>query len=610
MRLLVFIGKCLVGFLASIGLLLVLLVIAAGYGWQEIERWRAPGPEIPEQAVLTLDLKNGVVERRSASPLARAQDGAGVPLHDTVAALEAAAQDDRVKALAVRFGRGAVGLAQAQELHAAIRAFADSGKPAWGFAETLGAGGQSATVQAYLSSAFDRVWLQPSGDWGATGFRIESPYLKNALDELGIQPRLDQRREYKGLKNRFTDTALPAPIRENQERLLDSMLTQVTGALAQHRGLDEGEVRRLIDSAPLSAERAREAGLVDALGYRDAFEGALLQAAGLERPAPDAEEPGPTLPLVAYDSLREQNLPEDAPKIAVVFGEGPVQLAESRNAPLFGDVVMGSDTLAPAILEAARDPEVSAIVLRVDSPGGSYVASDAIWEAVRKAREMGTPVVVSMGNIAASGGYFVAAPADRIYASGGTITGSIGVGSGKFVLTGLWDQVEVNFDGVQAGDNADFWSPNSDFSEAQWQRLQGFLDQTYGDFKDKVAQGRGLSAEEVEKAAQGKIWTGADARDVGLVDQLGGLAAALDGAKQLADIPAETEVQVVERPGRPDPLRALLQGALQGRVESPAAAALARIAETLRPLVDLVALLEDTPAERRLQAPITAEQVR
>ena len=610
MRVLLFIGKCIVGFLASIGLLLVLLVVAAGYGWQEIETWRTPEPEVPQQAVLTLDLKAGVVERPAGSPLARASGGdGGVPLRQAVAAIDAAAGDDRIKALAVRIGRGSVGVAQAQELHAAVSRFSEAGKPAFAFAETLAGGsaaGSGGTVHAYLSSAFDRVWMQPSGDYAVTGFRLESPYLRGALDELGIQPRIDQRRAYKGIKNRFTDREQPEPIAENQQRLVDSLLQQVTSALAQGRGLGVERVAELVDQAPLSAEDALAAELVDQLGYQDAFDAAVREAAGIGEDAADEA----MLPLPAYHAERERELPEDAPQIALVYGQGGVALAESENNPVFGDVVMGSDTLVPAILDAAEDPEIDAIVLRVDSPGGSYVASDAIWRAVKQARDEGTPVVVSMGNIAASGGYFVAAPADRIYASPGTITGSIGVGSGKFVLTGLWDQVEVNFDGVQAGRNADFWSPNQDFSAAQWQKLQTSLDETYADFKQKVGAGRELSPEQVEQVAQGKIWSGADAKDAGLVDELGGLAEAIDGAKRLAEIPAEQQVRVVERPPRKDPLRQLLEGALSGEIDSPAARVLGRVAQTLQPLVDLVGVLQGQAGERRLQSSVTADNLR
>lgn len=608
MRLLLFIGKCIVGFLASLGLLLVLLLVVANYGWQQIEDWRTPSPEVPQQAVLTLDLKNGVVERPAQSPLAQAGDG-GVPLHAVVDTLDAAADDDRVQALAVRIGRGSIGMAQAQELHAAIQRFSDAGKATFAFAETLGGGssvGAGGTVHAYLSSAFDQVWMQPSGDYSAAGFRLASPYLKGALEELGIEARIDQRREYKGIKNRFTDYRQSEPLRENRQRLLDSLMQQVTTALAEGRGLSAQQVEDLIDSAPISAEAALEAKLVDKLGYRDAFQDAVRDAAGV---APDAAD-GAFLALQAYDAVRDKGLPEDAPQIALVYGEGPVSLAESRSSPVFGEVVMGSDTLAPAILEAAEDDTIDAIVLRVDSPGGSYVASDTIWRAVKRARDLGTPVVVSMGNIAASGGYFVAAPADRIYALPGTLTGSIGVGSGKFVVSGLLDQLEINVDGVQAGDNAAFWSPTQDFSDDQWQKLQNFLDQTYADFKQKVGAGRDLSPEQVEQVAQGKIWSGADAKQAGLVDQLGGLAAAVEGAKELAKIPAEQQVRVVERPTPQDPLRQLIEGALQGQIESPAARALGRISEALRPVVDLVELLQNQGPERRLQSPVTAEQLR
>jgi protease-4 len=609
MRLILFIGKCLVGFLASIGLIVVALGVLAGYGWQEVREWRAPDDAVPERAVLTLDLKNGVAERAPANPLASAADGAGVPLHRAIDALESAAEDDRVKGLAVRVGRGSLAMGHAQELRAALTAFRESGKPAWAFAETLSGGGGmgGGTVHAYLASAFDRVWLQPSGDVDVSGFLLESPYLADALQEVGVQPRLDQRRAYKGIKDRFTAMRMPEPQRENQRQLLTSWMDQVVAGIVEGRGLPETEVRQLVETGALSAERALSARLVDELGYQAAMMRSLREAAGV-----GADDREAMQPLLAYGAIqeRQRELPEDAPQIAVVTGQGAVTLGESQGNQLFGDVRMGSDTIAPAILEAARDDKIEAIVLRVDSPGGSYVASDTIWNAVRRAREMGTPVVVSMANIAASGGYFVAAPADRIYAQPGTITGSIGVGSGKFVLTGLWDKLEIAFDGVQVGRNADFWSPNHDFTDRQWQKLQTFLDQTYADFKQKVGSGRDLSPEQVEEVAQGKIWSGADAKANGLVDELGGLQAAIDGARDLAEIPDDQAVRVVDRPKRPDPLRQLIEGALKGRVESPAAEALGQVARTLRPLIDVIAVLEGRQSERRLESPVKVEDVR
>jgi protease-4 len=608
MRLILFIGKCLVGFLASIGLIVVALGLLVGYGWQEVREWRTAETPVPEQTVLTLDLAAGVAETAPANPLAGAADGAGVPIHRAIDALDRAGDDDRVKAVAVRIGRGALSMGHAQELRAALRDFRDSGKPAWAFAETLSGGGMGGgTLQTYLASAFDRVWLQPSGDVDVSGFLLESPYLADALQEIGVEPRLDQRREYKGIADRFKAMQMSEPQRQNQRQLLTSWMDQVTSGIAEGRGLEPQQVRQLVADGAFSAERALDAGLVDKLGYRDQMTRALREEVGA-----GADDRDAMVGLLAYGAqmARERELPEDAPQVAVITGQGAVTLGDSQGGRLFGDVRMGSDTLAPAILEAARDEKIQAIVLRVDSPGGSYVASDTIWHAVRRAREMGTPVVVSMANIAASGGYFVAAPADRIYALPGTITGSIGVGSGKFVMTGLWDNLEINFDGVQVGQNADFWSPNHDFTDAQWEKLQTFLDQTYADFKQKVGSGRDLSPEQVEQAAQGKIWSGADAKAQGLVDELGGLKAAIAGARELAEIPEDQAVRVVDRPKRPDPLRRLIEGALRGQVESPAAEALGQIARGLQPLVDVIAVLEGRQEERRLESPVKVEDVR
>lgn len=600
-----FVWRFSVGLLAVIGVLVVVLGLAVGFGWQRIAELREPAPAIPETAVLTLDLTDGVLERPVDSPLARASGDQGAILHDVVDALESAATDERVKALAVRLGRGKLGFAQAQDLHAAVERFRDSGKPAYAFAETIGGGpggAASGTIHAYLTSAFDTVWMQPSGDYGLLGFRTESPFLGGLLAELEIKPRIGQREAYKGAANQIEDTGLPPQQRENLQRLLDSWLAEVVTAVAEGRQLAESEVRRLIDSGPHGSEKARQAGLIDQLGYRHEMETAVKELAGGE-----AE----TIETAGYLALRDAELPEDAPKVAVVHGLGGVALADSEYDPVFGNMVMGADTVAPAIREALDDESVDAIVFRIDSPGGSYVASDAIWRAVQTAREAEKPIVVSMGNIAASGGYFVAAPANRIVAQPGTLTGSIGVVTGKLVLTGLWDKLYLNFDGVQAGERADFWSPNSDFSEAEWQALQTFLDDSYADFRTKVAQGRGLGDAQVREAAQGKVWSGIDARDMGLVDELGGFRHAVDVAKKLAGIAPETRVRRVVFPEPKDPFRELLRKALRGEIESPAAAAMARLTHTLRPLIDVVGLLEQPRQGRQLRAsPVARETAR
>jgi len=478
-----------------------------------------------------------------------------------------------------------------------VQRFRESGKPAHAFAETLGGAGGAAqgTIHAYLASAFDQVWMQPSGDYALLGFSVQTPYLRDALQALGITPQLGQREAYKGAANQVLDTQMPAPQRENLQRVLDSWLDDVIAAVAAGREMNPEAVRQILAEAPLSAEDAQARGLVDALGYRRDATAALREAAGS---APE------TIPLAAYAKLREK--PDaSAPAVAVVYGTGAVTLGESDAAPGFGGMAMGSDTVAPAIRAALDDDSVRAIVLRIDSPGGSYIASDAIWDAVQAAREADKPIVVSMGNIAASGGYFVAAPANRIVAQPGSLTGSIGVVSGKFVLSGLWEKLHLNFDGVQAGPRADFWSPNAPFSEAEWARLQDSLDESYSDFLDKVGAGRGLSRAAVRAAAQGKVWSGADARERGLVDRLGGYRTAVSEAKSLAGIAPETGVRTVVFPEPEPPLRRFLEQALAGRVDSPAARMLARLERSLAPLLDLARQLDSGPPGR-LTAPAAA----
>ena len=586
MRVVLFLLKCVVGFFASVGLIVVVLVALGLSAWEDFAEWRAPELVVPEDSILELDLTHGVVERRPDSLIARATAAPSVLLPEAVDALEQAADDERIGGVLVRLGRGDLGLAQAQELREAVKGFRDSGKPAYAFANSVDGGlaaGGASTIHAYLSSAFDQVWVQPAGEFGLLGFHLESPFAGELFEHIGIEARMDQRQIYKGFADRFTGMDMPDEQQENLQRLLDSWLTQVVSGLMEERGHAEEQLRELIDGGPLSAEMAREAGLIHALGYRDEAEAALREA---------IEGEGEIVPLARYAAERSSNVPADAPRIALVHGLGMVAQGESEGDPMTGRTSMGADTVVPAIEAALDDEGVEAIVLRVSSPGGSYVASDTIWRAVRKAAEADKPMVVSFGDIAASGGYFVAAPANAIVAQPGTVTGSIGVAAGKFVLTGLWDRIGVNFERLKAGEQADFWSANTDFSETQWQRFQGFLDRSYADFEGRVASGRDLEGDALSEAAGGRVWSGADAMDLGLIDHLGGLRDAVAVAQEMAGIDPEVRPRLEPFPRPVDPFRELLRGALDGRVESPAAQSLARLAESLRPLVDLVAILE------------------
>jgi len=291
-------------------------------------------------------------------------------------------------------------------------------------------------------------------------------------------------------------------------------------------------VRALVDRGLLLPEEALQAHLIDHVGYRDEAEAAAKARAGA----------GAAL-ATALNYLDRAGRPhQKGPTIALIYGTGLIQRGASTPNPFSASGLMGADTVSRAFDKAARDGDVKAILFRVDSPGGSAVASETIWRAVLRAHESGKPVVVSMGAVAGSGGYYVAAPADKIVAEPATLTGSIGVLAGKFVLSGLWDKIGVSWDTASEGANVDMFSTLKDFSPAERQRFEAFLDGAYDTFKDRVARGRKLGQDAVESVAKGRVWTGEDARAHGLVDELGGFSTALRLAKQAAKIRDDQDV--------------------------------------------------------------------
>lgn len=600
-RIILFLLKCVVGLFAAVGFLLIAAVVAGALLLPRFEPLQPRVAEVPGDTVLVLDLSEGLVERRSDNPLARASLGRVLVLRDAVTALEAAGRDDRVKGLVIRAGWGTPGLAQMQELRDAVAGFRAQGKPVTAFAETFGEAGNG-TLHYFLASAAGEIWMQPSGDLGITGFALEQPFLKPLLEDLGVRAQVAQREEYKGAMSFLTDEVMPPPVRENLQRYLDSALMQIATSIAEARNLEAAAVRQMVDRAPYRGQQAVDLGLIDRLGYwdevQDAIDAALKPSAGSE---------ATWLALGDYARAAAPESAEDEPVIALVHGEGPIVLAESENDPVFGRVALGAVDVAQALADAIDDPEVAAIVFRVDSPGGSYVASDTIWREVQRARDLGKPLVVSMGNVAASGGYFVSAPAEAIVAQPGTLTGSIGVVAGKVSLRDLWADVGVNWDGVQAGQRAAIWSPNAPFSRDEWDWLQQNLDATYADFTGKVAAGRGLTREEVLAVAKGQVWSGADAKAAGLVDELGGYRKALALAKGAAGLAEDTAVAVRPFPEARDPFAAFLEDAFGSEIDSPGLRALlrglARVAQALAPLVQAAETLTGDPRSHALRSP-------
>jgi protease IV len=320
------------------------------------------------------------------------------------------------------------------------------------------------------------------------------------------------------------------------EALIGGIYGQVERGIAKGRKMTEAQVASLIDNGPYIGPKALEASLVDKLGYSDELENHLK------------EKNGGTLPLVKVGKyLKAGRYYTRGPKIALIYGLGGVARGENDADPISGDMTMGSDTTAAAIKKAREDPSIKAIVFRVDSPGGSYIASDVIYHEVMLTKGV-KPLVVSMGDVAASGGYFVSMAADKIVAEPSTITASIGVLAGKMITTGFWNKVGVTFDSVQRGRHATFFSTGSKYTPEEREIFQGWLKRIYNDFVEKAAKGRGKTYEEIHAVAQGRVWSGEDALRLGLVDELGGLNTAISRALELAHLDPESAVQIVVLP--------------------------------------------------------------
>ncbi len=380
----------------------------------------------------------------------------------------------------------------------------------------------------------------------------------------GIEAQFIARGEYKSVANRFTQDSYTDSHREADNRLIESLHAQVWQAVAESRHLESSEVDALADKAPLMRDDAVTGRLVDRIGFRDeayARIGELVGAPGIspETGDADSEDAPPRLYLSRYAKATASrpsppmpSVPgrKGKPTIAVVTLHGPI--VSGRGGPQvlpFGNSSAGGDTIAAALREAAADDSVSAIVLRVDSPGGSVTGSETIWREVNRVRDGGKPVVASMGAVAASGGYYVSMSADAIVANAGTITGSIGVVTGKLVARELKDRLGVGSDSVRTNANADAWSINQPFTDAQHAHVEAEADLFYTDFVERVAEGRKMTVEAVDAVARGRVWTGADALEHGLVDELGGLRTAISRAKVLAGLEPDDDVRLVSYPG-------------------------------------------------------------
>jgi protease IV len=475
--------------------------------------------KIPHEAALTFRIAGGLREDPPRSPLEQLRSRGMPTLFHIRQALEAAAADSEVRSIVVEIAAPGIGLATAQELRDLLRTNVAAGKRV-----VAVLGGDSVTVHDYLAACgASEIVVNPDSALMMLGVAAGSFFVKDALAKLKVEAQILQWKEYKGAGEIFSRQTMSPELRESLEAIVHDSIAIITENVAAARGLDVARTRELMGGGFMSAREACEAGLIDRAGYLEDLRKEL---------EPD-DEVEKFVGLARY--LRHVDYMRDRirrPRLALVHGIGPVIAGEPPGA---GDFISGERT-AEEIGRAAKDPHVRAIVFRVNSPGGSAVGSDLVWRAVREAQERGKPVVVSMGDVAGSGGYYVAMGADAIVAEPSTITGSIGVVYTKFNLGNLLASIGVGIDLAKSDRISDALSPSRAMTENELGQLNHVVGELYGNFTAKVAQGRKLTADDTERVARGRVWSGVAAKSHGLVDELGGLGRAIAIAREKAGL--------------------------------------------------------------------------
>jgi protease-4 len=492
--------------------------------------WAARKPaQLAANSVLVIDAEGNIEEQRGPDFLG-ALTGIGAPvLHDYLDAIDSARTDSRVAGIVFRIAPLATGWGKLEEIRTHLIAFQSSGKPSICYLGYDGIG----NPEYYLASACKEIWLVPSAPVSIRGMMAEAVFYRGTLDKLKIIPEFYHVAEYKTAYNMFTERKFTPAHREEVESVLRSIYNRYVRESAQARHMERAKFEELVNHGPLLTSEAIEDKLVDRLGYWDQVQNYFKSQGRGWNP-------------ISLNRYRGFVKGGGGQKIAVVHATGLIMSGESQSSPA-GGFIMGGDSVAADIRNARNDSTIKAIVLRVDSGGGSVVASEVIRREVELAQGS-KPVVVSMSDVAASGGYWIAAPASRIIADANTITGSIGVLTGKLNLSGLYSLLGLSTDYIATSDNATLFSDQQNFTSAQQAYIQKSLENTYSEFTKGVAQGRHMSVEAVDKIAKGREWTGAQGKDIGLVDEIGGFDRAIEVAKELAHIPANESVRILRYP--------------------------------------------------------------
>lgn len=511
--------------------------------------FRKSEPPIRDNSVLVLRVAGSLPDYTPDDPFKKFFGGPDQSLTGLVMQFKKAKVDRRIKAILLDVNMSGVGWGKAEEIRDAIADFRSSGKPVYAFLE-LGL-----NKEYYIATACDKIYVPPPGVLFINGLAADVMFFRGSLDKLGVYPDIYQIGKYKSAGDMFTQKEMTEAHREYINSMLDDLFNRYINKIAEARRKTPEEVRALIDNAPYDADQAKAAGLIDEAMYRDQVDNELKKLLGQKETDTLAAVRGVDYRDVSPESLGLNK----GERIAVIYASGEIGSGSSQNSPS-GDQSVGSDTVVKALNDASADKSIKAIVLRVDSPGGSGLASDVIWRAVEMANSK-KPVVVSMSDVAASGGYYISASASKIIAQPSTITGSIGVVAGKPVLRGFYDWIGISNEYVLRGKTSGMFRETEKFSDEERAKFEEWVKNTYyGDFVPKVAKGRGKDPEFIDSVGQGRVWTGGQAKERGLVDEFGGLDKAIEVAKQLAKIPAEKGVERVILPHPTTFLEQMLYG--------------------------------------------------
>ncbi|HYW70672.1 MAG TPA: signal peptide peptidase SppA [Pyrinomonadaceae bacterium] len=528
------------------GIVLVIVLVVVVCVALVMSALRGNRPSIQDNSVLALRISGPMPDYVPDDPLRRVFGGQTQSLGSLLAQFRKAKVDKRITAVLLDIDISEAGWAKSEEIRSAIQDFRTSGKPVYAYME------MGLNKDYYIASACDKIFVPPPGELFTIGLAADVMFFRGSLDKLGVYPDVYQIGKYKSAGDTFTQKQMTDAHREYINSMVDDLYGRYVEGIAASRKKSVDDVKTLIDNAPYSAAQAKENGLIDGALYRDDVEKELKKRLGYGENDQLHIARGGDYKQITQESLGLNK----GEKIAVVYAAGDIVSGKSSFGGN-GEETIGSDSLVKVLNEAREDKGIKAIVLRIDSPGGSGLASDIIWRAIEAAKAK-KPVVVSMSDVAASGGYYIACNANKIVAEPSTITGSIGVVGGKPVVKGFYDWIGVSNEYVMRGKNAGMFRETEKFNDAERAKFEEFLRNTYEDFITKVGKGRSKDKTYIDSIGQGRVWTGAQGKDKGLVDEYGGLDKAIEIAKELANISGDKSIQRVIMPQPPSFLEQLI----------------------------------------------------